>query len=274
MGSFSLLSSGAAHAADDSFAERRTNVEHAEEDVLLREREAAVYRRQEALRADTTSSGSDGSASFSRKGRVVFPELAGVSSYSFLGVPSFIGVGGIGASGVLSYGVSSSDFRTSRLTTSTLSFNPAADVFVTDHWTIGFSAAASRFESISSLSDPTLGAAPLRQTGYGLSASPRVGRAFDLGPVTLWPKIAVGYGVARAEQSAGTFSPGGRSIARTITSRLALDAVLPLSRHVIFDFGPSLGIATTSVASNQSLGIGDSDNVFFGVQAHLGITLP
>jgi hypothetical protein len=197
----------------------------------------------------------------------------GISSFALVGAPSL--VGGIGASGLLSYGLSSTDSPAGRFTTSSLAFHPAADVFVTDHWTVGLTADAVRFTTVAVNIDANRTSFTSETTGYSFSASPRIGRTFDLGPVTLWPKIGVGYGVGRSERPADAYEPASRIVTRTIASRLTLDAVLPVSRYVLFSLGPSVSYVHGDVRNNdRSRLLGDSDQVEFGVQGHLGVTIP
>lgn len=132
--------------------------------------------------------------------------------------------------GLISYGVTSSELVGGRSTVSSLSLRPSADVFVTDRWTIGASVVASRLTSDTLY--PAADGTPfaVEQSGYALSVAPRLGRTVDLGPVTLWPKLGVGYGLGRIQQGATRFEQASWSIARTVSGTLALDVVFPLSK--------------------------------------------
>lgn len=216
---------------------------------------------------------------FSQKGRVVLPELAGVGTRSALagvGVTSGLaGLGGVGVGtlqggGLLSFETTSGESGpNTRSTMTSVSFRPSVDVFVSDRWTLGLSAFASRSTSSYSYLGP--GGVPAHDaSGYALGAAPRLGRTFDLGAVTLWPKLGVGYAVSRSELM------GGRLLTRTLSAVAALDVVIPLNSWLIFDVGPSLAYSHAELEDNHpstSLGSGSGERLSLGVQAHLGITL-
>ncbi len=214
---------------------------------------------------------------FSRAGRIVFPELAGISSGPAAGVGPVTGVGalgGVGVSGLVSYGASSGGNEVSgRSKSSSLTLSPAADFFVDDHWTVGLAASVGKYDS-STTQGSSGGATPTNLSGYDLSATPRLGRTFDLGPVVLWPKLGLGYGTARTHEAWGEPSTQTRWLTRTIFTQLTAELVFPLTRNVIFDLGPVASFALTDQAWNEPGKLSDwTKNFNLGVQAHLGLTL-
>jgi hypothetical protein len=227
------------------------------------EHPAASVERKEVAESDKP-------AGFSQRGRIVFPELAGITYGGLSAAPYALGaVGG----GLLWYSGSSQDYPSNRSVTHALGVQPSADVVLANGWTVGGTVSVSHSELTESETTASVPLTPANQSGYSVLGAPRFGRAFDLGPITLWPKLGVGYGVSRMEQSAGALGPAGRSVTRLVGSQLALDVVLPLSRYVIFDVGPSLAFSHRSVTGVSYSGLGDGDSFSFGMQAHLGVML-
>lgn len=259
--------------ATPSLDERRLALERAEAELHLREREARVERANADL--DRTASPDTGSAAsaraseahFSRAGRIVLPELAGVASFGTLGAP---GVSyGLFMSGLFSVRSESVDNDGQRSNWTSLSFRPSVDVFVTDRWTVGLAVDAlrSRYRN-----DASANTAAVDGIGYTIAATPRVGRTFDAGPVTIWPKIGAGYGVSRDEENVEG-GESGRTLRRTFSVLATLDVVVPLTKNILFDVGPALSYRSSSAQDGRpSRSYGDVDSLDFGLRAHLGAT--
>jgi hypothetical protein len=189
------------------------------------------------------------------------------------------GLGGvfINAGGLISFESQSNDASRGGPSpkSTAISFRPSVDTFLGEHLTLGAALGVSHFET--STTSATLGGAtilPSRSSGYELAFAPRIGRTFDLGSVILWPKVGVGYGVFRAESQTSS-SPSGRNLTRTLNAELDVDLVFPVTRHLVFVLGPTLGYTRASVDSNSTIGLlgGDGERVSAGLHAFIGVTL-
>lgn len=248
--------------AADSLEARRAKLERAELELDLREREAKLAARRAALEHPTALSVEK--PGFSRSGRLVFPQIVGVSSYGLLGTAT--ASEGTFVSGLFGFALSSA---TADNTTTTIAFRPRVDLFVTDRWTVGLAVDAA-FTSDSTLEYSSSGRATreAKRTAYTLAAAPRIGHTFDVGPAVLWPNFGFGYGVTREETKATEMSGSNRTLWKTVSFMADLDVVFPLTTHVILDMGPTLAYRNRSPADSAR----DIDMVDLGFRAHLGIT--
>jgi hypothetical protein len=291
-----FLSAGAARADDPEIDSLRTRVERAETEQRLREREAAVKeRRREALEAPARVAHEP--TRFSRRGRLVFSELTGLSSYAPIvviggiggvGAIGALGGGGTGLSGLLTFGSTTSDYGVARAKSQFLAVSPSVDYFVGEHLTLGVSATAARSSGTSpalsavASADGGIAVSSLGEsvwTSYSLGATPRIGRPIDVGPVTLWPKLGVGYAVTRSESSGPNGLPGQSALARTFATELTFDALFRLGEYVTFSLGPTAYYRRTDRSASERTSAvyalqPDHESVGLGFRGHLGITLP
>lgn len=243
-------------------------MESEERELDLREREAKVAARTAAL--EPTTEAPARKSGFLRPGRVVFSELVGVSSSGLLGSsvdsePLFVG-------GLFGFGLSSDGGPA----VTTVSFRPRADLFLTDHLTVGLAleaayASVSNVDVVSSASaDVVSSASPVSTTRgpsrHTLGAAPRVGWAVDLGRVVLWPNIGGAYAVTRTSEESTALGTTPSTTRKTLSFIVDLDVVFPLTSHLLLDVVPTLAYRRTGYSAF------DADIVDIGLRAHLGLT--
>ncbi|RYE87822.1 MAG: hypothetical protein EOO75_14000 [Myxococcales bacterium] len=198
----------------------------------------------------------EGTARF-RKGTVVLPEVLGVSTISAGGLGM-----GIAPSALLAVGFTTSE---AGYRTTVIGVTPSADVFVSDHVTVGARLQALRTTwTLPSLTPD--GAGTFDSHGYALSLAPRVGYVVALSPhILLWPQASLLLGIARNNTY---FSPVDPTLTRSLGAEAEFAVAFPLGRHVLARIGPALTYAHTWSRNSYE---GDSDRVSAGVRAHLGL---
>lgn len=187
--------------------------------------------------------------SFGERGDVILQNIVGVrtSRAPTAGVYPMGSVGGLGALGALGGGagpsVSAAWFdiasigtrpnEHSSTRTTTVRFEPSADVFVARHvsvgGSVGFEMTKARFP-VGPSPSPNL---TLQSTA--LSVDPRVGYVVPLtDAIALWPRVRAGVTLQQQSYSAGlrSYRVGGD-----------LPLVIRISSHVLLDVGPELTYA-------------------------------
>lgn len=255
-------------ASDASLETRRASVERAEEELRLRKREEDVAAEHRALDRRAAERDRHG---FSHTGRIVFPNLAGLSVMNL----NTLGGTAISGGGLVAFTSQSNIGPNGGMKGSSISFNPSVDVFVTEHFTLGGMATAARTESTSAQADPTSSLLVSGTSGYGVSVGPRVGRTFDVGPLTIWPTVSGSYRIDRTEYASNGRTVG-RNLTRTVAAVLSVDVVFPIGRYLMFSVGPTLTYehASTDPAANTvaMFASAEMDRIAGGVRANLGVT--
>jgi len=214
-----------------------------------------------------------------RKGTLVLPDLAGLSS-SFVRVApgGVIGVGGLGGVGVAGSGLAftgpltiafTSRTGSNGLEASTVAFTPSIDVFVTRRLTVGGRLTLARNTSSYQVSTPGSSGSLTQQIyeseGYGIGLAPRVGYVFPImDGLLFWPQLSLGFSQTRDESTIGP-----RALARSLSGDVDLGLVAPLGRHVLFRVAPTVAYTFTDrdlVATSESY-----DSVNVGLRAQLGL---
>lgn len=93
--------------------------------------------------------------------------------------------------------------------------------------TVGGTATAARTESTSAGTAAGQGWDVNGSSGYGVAIGPRVGRTFDVGPVTLWPTLGGRYRIDRSDY-AMNLSASGRTLTRAVSAAISVDVVFPI----------------------------------------------
>lgn len=265
-----------ARADDAEVAAMRERVERAETVVKLREREAEAARREQRLREAPRDEPRDRARArrFSRRGRLVFTDLVGYSSFGLSPfVPGYGALAAPGPSGLVSMRIGSTERGASTVRTSAFALSPSVDAFVGEHLTLGLSATAFRYALTTSQSDAIApgGARAYDSSGYGVGFEPRVGYAVDVGPVALWPRAGVGWGVTRHESGLGA-DASSRSLIRTLSAMASLDVVFLVTDHLVLSLGPELRFQKADARADGPAAFSDADQLALGGRAHVGVT--
>ncbi|WP_437835635.1 hypothetical protein [Sorangium sp. So ce1153] len=207
---------------------------------------------------------------FGGRGQVALDNVVGVTTEGgHLGPNMIAGArnqqswGAAGYTGILGY--TFSDTRSSRTHTGWIS--PSMDVFVTDQLSVGGTLGLSYMSGKSRMPDDYIA------KGHSLAFSvvPRVGYAIALNePITLWPRVGLGYSGARAE---AIWQDEAHQSMSALIGVADLGLVYRPTKHVYLHVAPELVLRVASIKGPQGGGLEDSGSLQLGLTGGLGFLL-
>lgn len=244
---------------DDRLRELRAKIEEAS----LERRYAQIVAAQATDRAAPPERG----LLRLRRGRIVFPDLIGLSTtYALAG--SVGGVAGLAATGPLTVGAHSG---LGGVRSTHLAFQPSAVFLVNDHLTVGGGVTVARSTS-TSVSYGAAGAPTAsRSEEYSVGLAPRVGYIVPLGrSVLLWPSLELA-----AARFRYAFEDGTRTLGFRIGAAIDVGVVFPLSEYLFLKVGPSIRYLHGSLEGPgaPSPYTGSIDTFVLATHATLGLAL-
>ncbi|WP_438008081.1 hypothetical protein WME89_04825 [Sorangium sp. So ce321] len=207
---------------------------------------------------------------FGGRGQVALDNIVGVTTEGgHLGPNMIAGLRNQGSWGATGYtgivGYTFSDTRSSRTHTGWVS--PSIDVFVTDQLSVGGTLGLSYMSGEYRMPDDDIA------KGHSLAVSvvPRVGYAIALNePITLWPRVGLGYSGARTE---AIWQDEGRQSMSAFIGVVDLGLVYRPTKHVYLHVAPELVLRVASIKGTQGGGLQDSDSLQLGLTGGLGFLL-
>jgi hypothetical protein len=179
---------------------------------------------------------------FGSKGRLVIDDLFGARLGGLTSPVPGMASSALMPTGIVGYTSSEANGMQS----TSVYVAPDVDYFVTDQITIGADLTlgytrqrVDQFATLagtdSATSAPTYAGSSV-ESGYVFALRPRVGYVIRLADeIYLWPRLGVGY--AMADLTGG----GGPVHSHTLSAEADVGLVIALTRHALFDVGPTLG---------------------------------
>jgi hypothetical protein len=211
---------------------------------------------------------------FGSKGRLVVDDLFGARLGGLSPVVPGIASSALTPTGVVGY--SSSDSGGMQATS--IFVAPDLDYFVTDQITIGADFTVGYLRMRNDQLQTVMGAngavstttiASPVESGYTLALRPRVGYVVRLADeIYLWPRVGVGYAMANLTGDTGPIHT------HAFSAEADLGLVIALSRHALFDVGPTLGYRASSEDGSPFYSITQTSTAKgFGGGAHASLGL-